>query len=74
MNPCMRENAVRVEVRRPRMRGQIPCGICEVHRLFVILPKQKGHLGVPAIKQIETYKLKRRKGTGNFSFPVLFWV
>ena len=35
--------------------------------------KAKGPVGVPAIKQIETYKLKRRKGTGNFSLPVPFF-
>ena len=35
---------------------------------------KKAPFGVPAIKQIETYKLKRRKGTGNFSLPVPFLV
>ena len=50
MNPCMRENAVRVEVRRPRMRGQIPCRICEVHRLFCDFAKTKGTpRGVPFV-------------------------
>lgn len=29
--------------------------------------------GVPAIKQIETYKLKRRKGIGNFSIAGSFF-
>ena len=38
----MRENAVRVAVLRPRMRGQIPRGICEVHRLFDFNKKTKG--------------------------------
>ena len=51
---------------------KVPKGIKKSHA--VSKNKKTRLVWVPAIEQIETYKLKRRKGTGNFSLPVPFLV